>query len=260
MRTIKLYLDLLWLDLLVRSQYRADFFIGIGAALLQHSVTLATLWLIFAKVPALGGWSAAQAAVLYALFSLAMGLVNLAGAGLRELPFMVEFGELDGLLIQPANPFFQLLPRFNPMSLGDLVTGAVVLVLSAGPAGIEWHLVTVLFCILAILCGAAVLMGILTAVYSLSFWIHQPGLSGGVEQVTQLAQYPANIYPRWVQVLITWVFPVAFASFYPAAVLTQAQAMPLPMGLLAVPIAGLALGLGAWLWHLGLSKYEGTGS
>lgn len=260
MRTIKLYLNLLWLDLQVRTQYRADFLIGMGAALLQHSVTLATLWLIFAKVPVLGGWNASQAAVLYALFSLAMGLVNLAGSGLRELPWMVDQGELDSLLIQPVNPFAQLLPRFNPMSLGDLATGAVVLVLSAGPAGIHWSPVTVLFCLLAIFCGAAVLLGILIAVYSLSFWVHQPGLSGGVEQMTQLAQYPANIYPRWIQVLITWVFPVTFASFYPAAVLTQAQAMPLPMGLLAVPIAAAALGLGAWLWHLGLSKYEGTGA
>lgn len=259
-RTIGLYFVLLWHDLLIRTQYRTDFFIGLTAALLQHSVTLGTLWLIFRKVPALGGWSAPQAAVLYALFSMAMGLVNLAGAGLRELPYLVHEGELDRILVQPADPYLQLLPRFNPYALGDLAVGAALLIVGGGPAGVVWTPLAVLYCIFAVVCGAAVLLGILTAVYALSFWVHQPGVAGGVEQLTQLAQYPSNIYPRWVQILVTWIFPVAFASFYPAAVLTQAEVTPMRLGLLAVPVAGVALGLGAVLWRLGLRKYEGTGS
>jgi ABC-2 type transport system permease protein len=257
MRSVRLYLDILWLDLYARSQYRADFLIGLCAALLQHSVTLATLWLIFQQVPALGGWSAAQAAVLYGLFAMAMGLVNLLGAGLRDLPGLVEAGELDGLLILPVHPYVQLLPRFNPNAVGDLAVGAVVIALSGG---VVWSLPVVLYGLLAVVCGAAILLGMLTAVYALSFWVRQPGVTNGVEQLTELARYPAGIYPRWVQVLITWIFPVAFASFYPASVLTGVGAVPLWMGLLAVPMAGAALAAGAAMWRFGLSKYEGTGS
>jgi len=80
----------------------------VAAALLQHAVTLGTLWLIFLKVPALGGGNATQAVVLYAIFSIAMGLVNLLGAGLRGLPNLVETGVRDGLLVLPASAFFQL--------------------------------------------------------------------------------------------------------------------------------------------------------
>ncbi|HWI63934.1 MAG TPA: ABC-2 family transporter protein [Symbiobacteriaceae bacterium] len=260
MRTIGLYFDLLWLDFQARSQYRVDFFIGIGAAVLQHTVTLATLWVIFGKVPALGGWNGAQAAVLYALFTMAMGLVNLTGSGLRELPGLVEQGELDGLLILPANPYFQLLPRFNPASLGDVLLGVAILVVGAGPAGIQWSPGAVVYCIIAVLCGTAVLLGLLTGLYALAFWVRQPGVTHGVEELTQLARYPTGIYPRWVQILITWIFPVSFASFYPAAVLTRVGSVPLWQGALALPAAGLAAGLGAWLWHRGLRAYEGAGS
>lgn len=260
MRTIRLYLDLLWLDFYARSQYRTDFFIGLMTAVLLHAGTLGTLWLIFLRVPALGGWNAPQAAVLYALFSIAMGLVNLLGAGLRDLPNQIEQGELDGILILPANPYFQMLPRFNPMSLGDILIGVVVLAAGSGPAGVRWTVPSLLYCLLAVLCGAAILMGLLTTVYSLAFWVRQPGVTGGVEQLMQLARYPSGIYPRWVQILITWVFPVAFASFFPAGVLTRATQISLLQGLLAVPVAALAVGAGVLTWTRGLRRYEGTGS
>lgn len=260
MRNLRLYFDLLWFDLLARSQYRADFVIGILATALQHATSLATLWLVFRQVSALGGWSASQAMLLYGLFSLGLGLVNLLGGGLRWLPGMVESGELDGILVQPAGPLVQLLPRFNPGALGDLLVGVSVLVLAAGPAGVAWTPLTVIFCVLAVITGAGILMGVLTAVYSLAFWVHQPGITHGIEEMTQLGRYPAGIYPRWIQILMTWIFPVAFASYYPAAVLTGASGVPLWVGLMGVPMAAVTLAAGALAWRLGLTRYEGTGS
>ncbi|MGE5675164.1 MAG: ABC transporter permease [Mycobacterium leprae] len=260
MKTVRLYFDLLWLDLYARTQYRADFVTGIFSSMLQHAVTLGTLWLIFARVSALGGWSAAQAAVLYALFSLVMGLVNALGSGVRQLPNMVEQGDLDNILILPASPYIQLLPRFNPFALGDLLLGVALLAVTAPSAHIRWTPPILLYLIVAVVCGVAIQLGLLTVIYSASFWLRQPAATYGAESLSQLARYPAGIFPRWVQILITWVFPVAFASVYPAGVLTGAGGISLRYGLVVVPVAAACIGAGALVWRLGLRKYEGTGS
>lgn len=223
MRTVRLFLHLLVMDLNARSQYRVDFLIGMTAAVMQHPVTLAMLWLVFQQVSALGGWTAPQAVVLYALFALVMGLTNLIGMGLRELPGWIEYGEFDWVLVQPVSPFVMLLPRFSPGPLGDIALALALLGLSAGPAGIEWTPLGIAFTGFAVVCGVVVMLGILTMVYSIAFWVRESGVTRGVEELTQLARYPAGIYPRWIQALITWVFPVAFASYYPAAVLTGAE-------------------------------------
>lgn len=86
MRELRTHVDLLRIQLVARSQYRADFWIGISAAVLQHGATLAVLWLVFAQVPDLGGWNVYQAAVLYGFFSLCLGLANLLASGLRNCP------------------------------------------------------------------------------------------------------------------------------------------------------------------------------
>lgn len=260
MRTVRLYLDLLWMDLYARSQYRVDFLLGLSTSLLEHGVTLGTLWLIFQQVPSLGGWNNAQAAVLYSLLSLCMGLVNLLAPGLRMLPYLVEQGELDGILVLPASPYVQMLPRFSPNAAGDLLLGIAVLAISGRASGILWTPLSLLFLLFSVVCGTAVLLGLLTAVYSLSFWVRKPGITHGVEELAQMARYPAGIYPRWVQIVITWVFPVTFASYYPAAVLTKATAPSPGYPLLALGATAMAVGAGVILWRLGLRKYEGSGS
>lgn len=260
MRSVVLYVDLLKMQLVARGQYRADFLTGVAASILQHMATLGTLWLIFAQVPALGGWNVAQAVVLYGVFSLTLGLTNFLASGLRDLPTMVRQGELDGFLVQPASAYVQLLPRLNLNAISDVVVSLTVLLGAAQSAGVRWTLPVAAYALLAVVCGTAIFLGFLTAVYSISFWSPYPGLMAGVEGLTQLARFPAGIYPRWLQAIITWVFPVAFAGHYPAAVLTGAEAVPWWMALAGLGLAAAALGAGAFMWRWGLSRYEGSGN
>lgn len=260
MRSVFLYLDLLRMQLVARGQYRVDFLTGVVASVLQHMATLGTLWLIFAQVPALGGWNVAQAAVLYGFFSLTLGLTNVLASGLRELPGLVRQGELDGFLVQPASAYVQLLPRLNLNAISDVVVSLTVLLGAAQTAGVRWTLPLAAYALLAVLCGTAIFLGFLTAVYSISFWTPYPGLMGGLEGLTQLARFPAGIYPRWLQVIITWVFPVAFTAHFPAAALTGAEAVPWWSALAGLGMAAAAIGAGAAMWRWGLSRYEGAGN
>lgn len=261
MRNATLYLNQLRVQLVALSHFRLDFWIGICASVLQHGASLAVLWLIYRQVDALGGWGPYQAMLLYALYSLAWGLATFLGGGLRELPGLVMQGELDSVLILPMSPYVKLLPRLNLSALGDVVVAVVILVLAAGPAGVEWSPATGLFTLVAVVCGTAILLGFLTLLYALSFWVPYNGLMIGAERVTGLARYPATIYPRWLRAAITWVLPVTFASHYPASILTLGDYGKFAAGgLAAATAAACLLGAGALVWRQGLRRYEGSGS
>lgn len=260
MHQLRTYLDLLRIQLLSRSQYRVDFWIGIVSSLLQHGATLAVLWLIFAQVPALGGWTVYQAMVLYGYFSLCVGLANVLANGLRELPQLVLQGELDGILVLPASPYVQLLPRLDLSALGDVAIALVVLISSAAAAGVSWSPLIAAQALLGVVSGTAILVGFMTGLYALAFWVRYPQLMHGLEGLTHLAQYPVTVYPPWLRAIITWVIPVAFASYYPAAQLTGAEAMPAWGWSGGIAAAVTAVCCGRLLWHIGLRKYEGTGS
>jgi ABC-2 type transport system permease protein len=66
------------------------------------------------------------------------------------------------------------------------------------------------------------------------------------------------MYNRGISVLLTWIIPFGFASFYPASYILDRD-----VGLLAwagVVIAVVLLVLGYRFWLFGLRHYTGTGS
>lgn len=261
MRNALLYFDRLRLELVALTHFRLDFWIGIWASVLQHGAALAVLWLIYRQVPTLGGWAPYPATLLYACFSLAWGLATFLGSGLRELPQLVMQGELDGVLILPVSPYLRLLPRLNLAALGDVAVAAVILVATAGPAGVVWTPATVLYVVVSVTCGAALLLGFLTLLYSLSFWVPYNALMRGAEGVAGLARYPATIYPQWLRALLTWVLPVTFAAHHPASALLLGDTGTLvSSAIAAASAAALLLAAGLLTWRQGLRRYEGAGS
>ncbi|HYF75491.1 MAG TPA: ABC-2 family transporter protein [Symbiobacteriaceae bacterium] len=260
MRNAALYFDQLRLQLVALSYFRLDFWVGICASMLQHGAALAVLWLVYGQVSSLGGWGPYPATLLYAFFSLTWGLATFLGSGLRELPALVMQGELDSVLILPMSPYVRLLPRLNLSALGDVAVAVVILLAVAGPAGVQWTPVTALYALVAVVCGTGLLLGFLTVLYALSFWVPYNGLMRGAEGVAGLARYPATIYPLWLRAAITWVLPVTFASHYPAAELAFGGGGFLGSAMGAAVAAACLLGAGALAWRSGLRKYEGAGS
>lgn len=260
MHNLRVYLSLLELDLRARAEYRADFLLSILAALLQNGVTLSVLWLVFAQVRALGGWNLYQAALLYGLFALATALTNLLAGGLRDLAWFVRFGELDQFLVQPASAYVQMLPRAQAGPLGELAVAAAITIGAATQAGVAWSPASAGLILLAVLCGAGIFIGFMTAIYSLVFWVPYPQLMAGVEDLREFARYPSSVYPRWLRLLLSGIVPVAFAAHYPAALLTGVEQLPWYTPLLLPLAAAAMLGAGALAWNQGLKRYESTGS
>jgi ABC-2 type transport system permease protein len=94
---------------------------------------------------------------------------------------------------------------------------------------------------------------------SSAFWIIQ---SLPVTQVVfnthEFARFPLTIYPRAIGLIMTWLIPYGFASFYPASHLLGREGGQLAW--LAPLVAGVLAIISYRVWLFGLRHYGGTGS
>ena len=74
------------------------------------------------------------------------------------------------------------------------------------------------------------------------------------------AKYPLSAYTRPIQFVLTWLIPLAFISYYPAAVLLGKPLAQPWIGYLA-PLAGPVAAVGAlMIWRCGLVHYQISGN
>jgi ABC-2 type transport system permease protein len=72
------------------------------------------------------------------------------------------------------------------------------------------------------------------------------------------AQYPLSIYPKAIGILLTWVIPYGFASFYPASYVLNRDVGNIAW--FGPFVAVLLLFIGYRFWQFGLKYYSGTGT
>jgi ABC-2 type transport system permease protein len=92
---------------------------------------------------------------------------------------------------------------------------------------------------------------------SVSFWVVRVDeMVNLFEGVYAAGRWPVGVYPGWLQGLLTFIIPVAFAVTVPAEALTGRLSL-LTLSLAVAVAAGLLL-LARLIWRLGLRQYGGA--
>ena len=106
--------------------------------------------------------------------------------------------------------------------------------------------------------GAMILIG------ALSFWTMRTGEIGDVfyYNLRELTHYPLLIYPKWIQYLLTFLFPWAFINYYPSLIiLGKAESgFEQMLGYLSPLVGAFVLSLGIFVFYLGLRRYASAGT
>jgi len=259
------YARLYWLFLIQRfkilMEYRLNFFIGAFSFVLMQSVGLVGLWAIMQQVPDLNGWSFEELLLIYGLIHLGKSIAHMFADNLWTIGRQyIRSGGFDRFLVRPINPLFHLLAdRFCHDGIGDLLVGVVLVAYASRELAIPWTLVNVGYVFLTMLTGGVIFIALNLITATSAFWIIE---SIPVTQVVhaphEFAFYPLDMYNRTIQLVMTWVLPYGFASFYPASYLLgrdigwMAWVGPL--------VAALLMILAYQVWTYGLKHYGGTGS
>lgn len=247
-------------------QYRLSFALNLLGMALITFLDFAAILILFQQVDALGEWSVAEVALLYAISAMSFALTDLAIGHLDLLPRMIREGDLDLVLVRPLGSLFQVIASdFALRRLGKFLQGFVVLVVAVSQLELDWTPARLGMLVLGVVAGAAIFAGVWIGLATIAFW-----LVDSMEVVNAftyggnfLAQYPVNIFGPWLRRLILFVVPVSFVSYFPTLyVLDKEDPLGLPQALQFVsPLVAVATCLAAGLlWRNAVRHYRSVGA
>lgn len=236
--------------------------IGLG---LTYFSSFLGLWIVLDRFGSIGGWSKGQIVFIYGISLASYGIRCLFFIPFTDLPALINQGNFDRFLLRPLNPFVQIMGnRFDPGSFAHLGVGILTIFIFRNETGVDWNFSALLWTFLA-LCSAGLVQGAITVAISVCGFFMQnvDSLNGLYGNLRAFIQYPVTLYNRFVQAVLFFVIPLAFASYVPAgAVLSNAEYNAWPdwfwrVLLLSGPVF---LALVYRLWLFGIRRYQSTGS
>ncbi|MEK7327384.1 MAG: ABC-2 family transporter protein [Chloroflexota bacterium] len=259
------YLTLYWHFLIQRfkilMEYRLNFFIGATSTIFLQTAGLLTIWVVMSQIPDLNGWSFDEVLLIYGLLTLAKSINHMFADNLWTIGWVyIRPGAFDRFLVRPLDPLFHLLAdRFCHDGIGNFLVGAALVIKATAALGIPWTPLNILYIGVAVLSGGGIFIALNLLTATSAFWIIDSiPVTQIVFNTNDFAKYPLTIYHKSIEILMTWLIPYGFASFYPASFLLGRD-----VGILAWLGPGVAIVLlviGYRFWLFGLRHYSGTGS
>ena len=244
-----------WLPTLIRmnwAEMRADAgaFWSMMSLMAIQNILYFMLWVIlFDRVGTLRGWGLSDVAMLFGAGAFGYGIFFTLLGGLDRLAETVADGRLDLYLARPRAVLpMVLMSRTRSDSLGDLVTGLVMMALFVRP---EWSQIPMLLLL-------TVSMGLVFAsarlvLHTLAFW----GMAGQANENAYMAFLIAGTNPQHGigtlgKYLLLTVFPAGYLGLVPVLAWREQSGLLL-LGQVAASLA--IAGFSVWLFHRGLARY-----
>ncbi len=252
----------------LRSQlsYRASFLLDCLGQALGQAAELVVILVLFSRIDALGGFSASEVLLMYAIAATGFGLADTVAGQLNELPHYIRTGQFDTLLLRPLGTLPQIMVSdVRLRRLGRVVSGLIVLVFALAHNDIAWSPWTALLVVTAPITGAVIFSAVWVVACALCFWLVEgQELANTVTYGSNaFTSYPITAYSGWLRRFMAFVVPGAFVAYYPAlALLDRADPLggPAFLGWIS-PLVALAAAVVAGLaWRFAVRHYRGTGS
>lgn len=265
MATIPTIRYIAYMNLKARLAYRFDFFFWLVVKALSYASGFLIIWLILHRFRGIAGWTVSEVMALWAMTQLTY---TIAGTFLMnstgKLDRFIISGEFDSFLLQPMNPLVNVIARgFTWTYSSQILLNMVVLAIAI--SHVELHLGKVIFLLATLLGGVAIHAFVFLIGGALSFrWLNTgQRLSGHMRWFIDFTQYPISIYPAGLRWLLTFLVPFALVNYYPCLYLFDKLAGSKLEVFLVFASPAIAIGFGmfgVWLWHIGLSQYQSSGS
>ncbi len=219
--------------------------------------------LLFSRFGSIGVWSVERIILIYALALASFGLAESFCRGFDYFPWhMLRTGNFDRLLLRPRSLFTQVAASFFHLHrLVRPLTGTCAALWALNAMGVPFTFARALILLMALAGGCIMYCGVFVLTSGLAFftikgldWIYI--LTNASYQITRC---PEPYMPRILKGMFSFLLPMLFISFYPAAVVCG-WGYPPWLGYLALPAGVLFLGVSLLIWRVGVRHYQSTGS
>lgn len=263
MSGIRLYLRYFAAALKTQLAYRASFVMLSVASLLSVFTEFLAMLAFFDRFGGLKGWNLHEVALFYGMCNLAFALCEMLMGGFDTFGRMVKGGDFDRVLLRPRSTVLQVLGAdIQLRRIGRLTMGLAASMWAVSELRLAWGVGEILLFIGAVLGGSMLFGGVILIQATSCFWtiesleLFNMVTYGGV----QTAQYPMDIYGKWLRRFFTGVIPLAALNYWPCSVLLNRNYVPPALGWLSPLVGPLFFLIGLAIWRFGVSKYRSTGS
>lgn len=260
-KNIKLYGSFLVASLKRMMEYRVDCLVGMVSQIAFQIIELIFIWVIFQNTDNIAGWSFEHLLLLYGVMMLSVSINDLLFDSTYDIGNrLIKKGKFDTILLRPVHPLISVLGESQTSTaLGYMVLSVVLIVTML----IKLQITITIFLIIKILyfgiLGGLILGGIQTIFSVAGFWIYKSNeVVWSVFQLHKLAQYPIEIYNKFVRIILTFLLPFAFTAYYPTLDYLGVSESKLIYVTPLVVIFVWMIAIKVWNWAL--SKYRSTGN
>lgn len=240
---------------------RLDFFSFVAGKTVRMIFFVAFFSGLFAVVPAIAGYTKGEVLLFFAVMNFMDIVIQLFWfRGMTDLQRVVRTGEFDAVLTKPMSPLFWT--SFRMFDFMDLLTVPVALAilvyaLSLLPAPLTFG--GIVLALLLMCLGLVVAFAVNLALAALTFWTTELDQAWWIfRDVTYVARFPADIFPQFIQVLLTFVFPVFVIVVFPTKGLLGILSPLLIVWAFVAAVLFLLLALG--IWRSALRRYTSASS
>jgi ABC-2 type transport system permease protein len=248
-----------------RTQYRGDFVTALVYGLAWQTSVFVFASVLLTRFPGLGGWTSGGVLLIVAIRMLSHGAMVLVFNSLILIPYIVQQGALDAYLIRPMPVYRQILLYTFPLNaLGDSFSALLLFAFAITRVHLAWTPLMVLYLAAAVVGGMLLEAAVQTFVSILAFrfTIAVAVFMWFDRMIATFGNYPFSILPLAARVVLTYVLPVAFVAYLPAAVLTGRVAstgVPEWLAYASPAVGPLLYVLARYAWYRALRHYESVG-
>lgn len=242
-------------------EYRANFLANLLSTVFWAAMAVVTLQIYFYRTDAVGGWSFYEVLALLGVFTAVHGFIDFfLQPNMSRLVDHIRKGTLDYVLTKPIDSQFYVSFRHLVFwRLADVVLGlgmiAYALIgLQVMPDWRDLILFGIIFT-----AALAVVYSLWMGMMTVSFWaVKVDNLSFLFTSFFETARFPVSVYKGALRFVLTYLFPVAFITTYPAAAIVGRLGWQ--EGAVSVLVALACLALSRRFWRFALAHYTSASS
>lgn len=266
MDNFELYKEFIKIKLNSMLQYKSAFIWTSISKISVWGTEFLMIWIMIEQFKNIGPWSSYEVLLLFALNLTSYSLAGFFFFGVADsLPGMIKSGEFDEILTKPLNSLLYLICKeFNTTYFSNISVSVAVLIVCMAKLNIKADIINVSFLLVTIISGSFIQGAAFIFSSVPAFWlIENRSLRYILGDIRGFIRYPVSIYNKIIQVILIYIIPYAFISFFPSQfILNKRDYIGFNPAIQFIsPFIGVFTFILAYkFWNIGIKHYNSTGS
>ena len=201
--------------------HKIDTFLNIINIVLNLVISLLLITVISNSIPSLLEWDIQEIILMYGCMLFFKGIADFFTSNLLSIENLIRTGELDKYFIKPVRIVKQIiLEKIDISQVVNIIIGLTIIILQILKLEtVNTFEIILIMCFTSII-GIMISFALKLIFISIAFWtLTSLPLALAVDNVSDFAKYPLDIYPSYLKVILLTAIPFGFIAYLPTALI-----------------------------------------